>query len=132
MIPNSKFEDKAYMISELCLPFKADDFERLLNHALEMQNNCKGKEDFDHKYMMHLKLIYMRNIPALQKGTYRKIPFEVLNQKILSLVDTKTNEYPLMPMEGVGFDAPEKKAQTTPQDREKMRQLIESIRSKKK
>lgn len=132
MIPSSKFEDKAYMISELCLPIKADDFDRLLEHAIEMQANCKGKEDFDHKYMMHLKLIYMHNIPALQKGTYHKIPFEQLNAKILSLVDTKTKEYPLMPMEGVGFDAPEKKAKQSPQDRERIRELIESMKSKRK
>lgn len=132
MIPTSKFEDKAYMISELCLPFKTDELAQLLEHETNLQKRSAEDQDFDYKYMMHLKLLYMRSIPAMQKGTYRKIPFKELNKQILASVNSGIKEYPLMPREGVGFDAPEKTSLPPRRTREEMLQFINTVRNKQK
>ncbi len=98
MIPASKYDDKAFMLSELCEMFKVDELTQLADMASFCPPHM-SKEEFDHKYMKHLKFFYLEHLNAIQTGTYKKVPFQSLNQRILEAVNSNAGnkEYPLMP-----------------------------------
>lgn len=127
MIPDSKYEDKAFMISELCEMFKADELTQLADLASSCPLHM-SREEFNHKYMKHLKFFYLEHLPSIQRGTYQKVPFRNLNKQIVEAVNgnARSKEYPLMPN-------PDKEGGHQPDNRknkDKIQSMINHIRER--
>jgi len=129
MIPDSKYEDKAFMISELCEMFKADELTQLTDLASSCPSHMP-EEEFNHKYIKHLKFFYLEHLNAIQKGTYKKIPFQTLNKQILDAVNSNTRhkEYPLMP----DFDKEDSHAADNQKNKSRIQSMLNHVRNKQK
>lgn len=129
MIPNSKYEDKAFMISELCEMFKADELVQLADLALFCPLHM-SPEEFNHKYMKHLKFFYLEHLPAIQRGTYQKIPFQNLNRQIVEAVNgnARGEEYELKP----NTDKEDGHLSDSRKNKDKIQSVIGHIRNRQK
>jgi hypothetical protein len=125
MIPDSKYEDKAFLISELCEMFKADELSQLV----DVEKSCPAGmscEEFKRQYLKHLELLYLKNFRAIQQGKYEKIPFQNLNTQIVKAIQSpgKGKEYPLMPRSD--------KANAASADTEQLRSKLQSLKNSSK
>lgn len=87
MEDNSKYEDIAYLLTDLCGICSNAELAILTKLAVRMQQD----NEFRKNYLKQLKLKYIRAIPQIQKGTYQKVSFSVLHKTILSTIEKSAN-----------------------------------------
>jgi hypothetical protein len=125
MMSDSKSADKAFFISELCETFKADELSQLV----DIEKSCPANmshEEFKHQYLKHLKLLYLKNLRAIQQGKYEKVPFQNLNTQIVHAIQSHDDDkaYPLMPRAD--------KVTPTPTDAVKLSARIQALKKQRR
>ncbi len=82
---NSKYEDVAYLVTNLCKNCSYDELVELASLASQM----KQDDVFRQKYLTQLKLKYMNAVMKIQKGEYTRVPFSSLHKEILSSIERR-------------------------------------------
>lgn len=91
---NSKYDDVAYLLTDLCCICTDDELKILTALSARMKQDAS----FFKTYLKQLKLKYIQAIPKIQKGTYKKIPFAKLHKMLLLQINKNiaTKRYPLL------------------------------------
>lgn len=91
----SKYDNVAYLLTDLCEFYSDEELQKLAVLSAQMKQHI----EFRKKYLKYLKLRYIRTVPSMLKGTYKKISFSSLHQNILSQVenDAEKKSYPFIP-----------------------------------
>lgn len=95
MQETSKYDNVAYLLTDLCDFYSDEELHKLTVLSAQM----KRYSEFRKKYLKYLKLKYIKAIPSMLKGTYKKISFSCLHKNILSQMKNNTEEksYPFIP-----------------------------------
>ncbi len=91
---NSKYDDVAYLVTDLCRINTDNEMKSLTELSVRMKQDILFRKD----YLKYLKLKYVKAIPTILKGTYKKISFSALHKTILSQIEKNVNakRYPLL------------------------------------
>ena len=91
----SKYDNVAYLLTDLCGFYSDEELQKLTALSAQMKRDI----GFRKKYLKYLKLRYIKAIPSMLKGTYKKISFSSLHKNILSRTknDTDAKSHPFIP-----------------------------------
>ena len=90
---DSKYDDVAYLVTNLCKKCSNDELVELGSLASQM----KQDKVFRQKYLTQLKLKYMNAVMKIQKGEYTRVPFSSLHKEILSSIEKMNKQLVFFP-----------------------------------